>query len=359
MIAFIAWTPLHIINIINTKQSYYNNKEADLYIYDEFSGAKEIYQNILKEDIFQNIYLIDHKKIGNKVISKLNVLLNINRMVKIDKKLNYEEIFTQGGNYFLKILYGQTKKNNPNVKLNYIEDGLATYLNLSLLNISEKRKKIMNRLNPYSIFLAEIKNYYLYNPSLTNIEQGLHLKKLPVIKQGTKTHEVLKRIFNLSINKKSMENTVLFLDQPLQSDGYSINEDLVLDYIKDCTPDKDIIVKLHPRTHIDRYGKDIKVLQTNLPLELCFLAYNLKDTIIISCLSTAAFTPQMIFGLDNKVILLSDMISKNKQLSTEDTKTQNVLNSITEFYEKYKQTGYDNVEMPKDVNELKNILRGE
>ncbi|MGB3161831.1 MAG: polysialyltransferase family glycosyltransferase [Carnobacterium sp.] len=359
MIAFIAWTPLHIINILNTKQTYYSDTKADLYVYDEFNGAQQVYQNILKENIFQNVYLVEHKKMGNKLVSKLNVLLNINRMIKLDKEFDYDIIFTQGGNYFLKILYGQTKKNNPNVKLKYIEDGLATYLNVSLLNISPTRKKIMNIINPYSMFLAKINDYYLYEPELANIDQSFHLNRLPVINENNSLYEPLKRIFDLSSKEKKISNSFLFLDQPLEIGGIQVNEDKIVSLIQEYTPSKELLIKLHPRTNSERYGNEVNLLKTDLPLELCFLAYDLRNTVIISCISTASFTPRMIFGLENKVVLLSELVSKDREFSTKDEHTQKVLAGVTEFHKRYESLGYQNVIMPKNKRDLRLILKGE
>lgn len=359
MIAFVAWTPLHIINILNTKLTYYTDTEADLFIYGEFNGAQQVYKNILKEGVFQNVYLVDHRKMGNKLTSKLNILLNINHMITLDKKVDYDIIFTQGGNYFLKILYGQTKKNNPNVELKYIEDGLATYLNVTLLNTSEIRRKIMNFINPHSIFLAEITGYYLYEPKLTNIDQSFQLNRLPVIKKDGILYEQLKRIFGLPEKEEKMENSLLFLDQPLEKDNYQINEDNILKLIKEDGINKRFLVKLHPRTDSDRYGNDIQIFKTDLPLELCFLAYDLRNTVIVSCISTASFTPRMIFGLKNEVILLSEMVRNDREFSNEDERTQKVLTGVSEFYERYQSIGYRNVLMPKDKKELKSILKGE
>ncbi|WP_414838641.1 polysialyltransferase family glycosyltransferase [Carnobacterium sp. TMP28] len=359
MIAFIAWTPLHVINILNTKLTYYADVEADLYIYDEFNGAQTVYQNMLKEKVFKNVYLVDHKKIGNKLISKINVLLNINRMIKLNKKLDYDIIFTQGGNYFLKILYGQTKKNNPHVKLNYIEDGLATYLNLRLLNISDVRRKIMNILNPYSMFLAEITDYYLYEPNLTTIDQCFQLNQLSVIEKEGILYEKLKRIFGLPAETKKIENALLFLDQPLEKDGYKVHEKTILTTVKQYSLNKKFLVKLHPRTSPESYGKDSEIFETSLPLELCFLAYDLQDTVIVSCVSTASFTPRMMFGLTNEVILLSEMVRNDREFSTEDERTQHVLKGVSDFYERYHSIGYHNVRMPINKEELKLVLEGE
>lgn len=359
MIAFIAWTPLHVINILNTKLTYYADTDADLYIYNEFKGSRQVYENCLKENIFKNIYLVDYKKMGNKIISRMNVLLNINQMVTLNKKLEYDIIFTQGGNYFLKILYGQTKKNNPNVKLKYIEDGLATYLNVALLNTSILKKRIMNIINPHSMFLADITDYYLYEPKLTNINQSFHLNRLPVIKKNSALYNQLKRIFGLTTKEKNMSNTLLFLDQPLEKDGYEVNEDKIIIFLKKYASNKQFLVKLHPRTSTERYEAETKLLKTDLPLELCFLAYDLRNTLIVSCLSTASFTPRMMFGLENEVILLSEMVRSDRDFSTKDKRTQEVLTGVSDFYERYHSAGYKNVLMPTNKKELKSILKGE
>ncbi len=266
MIAFIAWTPLHIINILNTKQTYFQNVEADLYVYGEFNGAESVFENIQKENIFHNVYFVDYKKMGSSIVSKINVLLNRNVMVELDPAIQYDIIFTQGGNYFLKILFGISKKNNPQTELRYIEDGLASYLNITLHNISGFRKKVMNLVNPYSMFLTEFSGYYLYDPSLSNINEKEKMHQLPPIQPTDELYRRLQRIFGIGEKREKIKRAVLFLDQPLEVDGYKVKEEAVLEAVSNAAMNRLLYVKLHPRTNPKKYGEEFQLLKTNLIL---------------------------------------------------------------------------------------------
>ena len=72
--------------------------------------------------------------------------------------------FYTGENYFTKILFSNVYK-NPDVKLNYIEDGLGTYLKKSIFSTSKNVQRVFKILNKNSIF-KKIDDYFVYCPEL-------------------------------------------------------------------------------------------------------------------------------------------------------------------------------------------------
>lgn len=358
MLAFIAWTPLHIINILNTKFAFYSEKEADLYIYASFNGAENIFKKIQEESIFKNVYIVYPEDMGSSFESKINVLINRNRMLKANKSFEYDVIFTQGGNYFLKILFGKAKKLNSKLQLKYIEDGLVTYSPNDLSNTSVKRQKILNIINPYSMFSSPIQEYYVYDPESTHMYKDNEKKvyRLPLINEDNMIYSILKRIFELENKKNALTNKIIFLDQPLQQDGYDIDEEGIIKLLVSNTKDKDLMVKLHPRTDTKKYEGKMTVLNTTVPWELCFMKYDFSNSIIVSTVSTASFTPNMMFGIDNKIILLADLLIKNEKITNSNLKVVNKLKDVQNFVEKYQKMGYTNIISPKTEKELYNLL---
>ncbi|MFL2134692.1 hypothetical protein [Desemzia sp. FAM 24101] len=359
MLAFVAWTPLHIINILNTKFAFYYEKEADLYIYGEFNGAEQIFKKIQEETIFRNVYIVYPEDMGGGFVSKFNVLINHNRMLKINDPFEYDIIFTQGGNYFLKILFGKSKKLNSKLQLKYIEDGLVTYSDNDLLNTSVKRQKFLNMINPYSMFSSPIQDYYVYDPESTKMytDKDKMVYRLPLIDESNIIYSVLKRIFELENKKIVLSDKVIFLDQPLHQDGYIINEEGIIEILMNNTTNKELMVKLHPRTEMKKYNGKMTALNTTLPWELCFMKYDFSNSIIVSTVSTASFTPNMMFGIDNEIVLLADLLINNEKITNGNLKVINKLKEVRSFVKKYRKMGYTNIVSPKSEQELHDLLK--
>ena len=92
---------------------------------------------------------MNHRKIGSSFKRKINLLTNHNQFFSDDLSV-YDEIFIQGKiisqNTFLQCLQ------KSDVKLNYIEDGLGTYLKKSIFSTSKNVQRVFKILNKNSIF---------------------------------------------------------------------------------------------------------------------------------------------------------------------------------------------------------------
>ncbi|MFL2109910.1 hypothetical protein [Marinilactibacillus psychrotolerans] len=360
MLAFIAWTPLHVINILNTKFSYYPNESADLYIYNEFNNANKIYENIKKEEIFNNVYLVEYTKMGNSIESKINILINKNIMIPEAEPFKYDIIFTQGGNYFLKILFGKAKKINPKLKLNYIEDGLATYSSFDFRNIAKHRELVMNILNPYSIFKEDYSEYFVYKPEQVDLIEKNKIRKLPQISKEGNLILRLKNIFGLQKEKIEMKNTIIFFDQPHINKELEKLEKLAFNQIINHKNKFNVLVKLHPRSPKGKYADDIKILDTKLPWELCCLIYNLNNLVTVSLYSTASVSSSLMFNVKTNNILLTKMLVDDPlyyDLISSDEETVKKLKDLYNIVSKFESLPNSNLVIPNSENELLDELK--
>ena len=354
MIAFVAWTPLHVINIINTKTTYFPEAQSDLYIYGEFSGALEIYENIKQQRLFTNVFYIDLEKTGNKFTKITNLIVNKN--IFVEYTATYEKLFIQGENYFSKILYGQSKKENPDLELNYIEDGLGAYVGSEILNLKNKKNKIIDFFNPYSIFKGKLLNYYVYEPALVEKKSQANYYPLNKLTEANKATKVIRDIFNLEDEIASFPGRVLFLDQPLEDDGFAINEQQLFKQLTELVGNENIWIKLHPRSNRKKYD-GFQIIETTLPWELYFLNYDFTHTVIISTVSTAAFTPKLMMNIDSSIILLPKLIQHQQLKAVEDERTQIILNNIIRFSEEFNVSNSNTIFLPKTIKELKVLVQ--
>ncbi|HFU5600227.1 TPA: hypothetical protein ACH6EX_002907, partial [Enterococcus faecium] len=93
--AFIAWTPLHLINILNVYQNFYRESKGDLFIYSEFENARRYSERIKELGLFNDVVFVNHRKIGSSFKRKINSLTNHNQFFSDDLSV-YDEIFIQG-----------------------------------------------------------------------------------------------------------------------------------------------------------------------------------------------------------------------------------------------------------------------
>lgn len=108
-LAFICWTPLHIINILNVINTYYRNEKKDLYVYAEFSGAEVYYQRLKEMHVFEDVFFVKPEKMGNFFQRKFSLVTGKSKMTNI-LKVSYDQMFIQGENYFSKILFSSMRK---------------------------------------------------------------------------------------------------------------------------------------------------------------------------------------------------------------------------------------------------------
>lgn len=356
MKVFFAWTPLHIINILNTHKSYFENDKADLFLYDEFYGAKAIYEQLEELKLFENVYLVEHKKIGNSLEQKFNLLVNRNIIFHGHEPLkNYTDFYIQGGNPFAKILFGQLKKMNSMIRLHYIEDGIGAYLNTSVFPTAGYKQKIIGGINRWSMYNHPFSSYFVYEPSLCMFESD-KTKKLPMIDHDSSLLEVIKKVFNVS-ETFNLENKIIYLDQPLKNDRFSFDEYSLFNVIRECNQDnREILVKLHPRSKQKKYGENVSYLETQLPFELLAFTSNMNQSLVVSPLSTASFSSSMMFGFEFKTIVLSKFISESNGFSLED-RSKAVITDFNSFLNRYEETCRKGILLsPKDEEDVKNDL---
>ena len=303
MIAFIAWTPLQIINIVNIKKNFFRDKESDLFIYSEFQDAKNIYENLNKENVFTNIYFVDYTRMGNKVVRLINLSLGIDKFKLVN--CQYSDFFISGNNYYAKIIYEQMKRDNKDIKLLYVEDGLAAYVSNKVFNNKGITRKVYRKFKRNSLLNATFSDYYVYEPELSCFKRNL--VKIPKVDQQDGFVELLNRIFSYT-SKFELEDKLIYIDQPLKSDGYGVDEVELLSELSELAPEKEIVVKLHPRSKSSKYQGMYSLIQADVPFELCMLSEKLDKSITVSPLSTVSFSTSIMLKKKIPTMVLSEYL---------------------------------------------------
>lgn len=350
--AFIAWTPLHVINVLNTVVNYFPNEKNDLYLYDEFSGAEKLYPLLQQTHLFHHVSLIPHDEIGGTVEKMSSLLFNRQKFVSTDA---YDHIFIQGENYFAKLLYGQSRKKNPEVKLHYIEDGLGAYVGSPVIRNDNRGNRLVKQLNRHSIFHAAIESFYVYEPNLVTVKEKGDYFPLPKLTDDNPALSIVKQVFSLKTSVSMIHDCVIYFDQPFLADGFSIDEGALMQELQVMIPDEKLIVKYHPRSPQDKYGP-VHKLETNLPWELYCLNQTMENVSFLSVATTASFTPYMMFGIDLPVIMLAEYYLEWNRKNNGNQRTITMLENILSFSNVFKEQTGATIHMPKSMTELAQVL---
>ncbi|HAP9554085.1 TPA: hypothetical protein IWK48_002580, partial [Enterococcus faecium] len=289
-------------------------------------------------------------KIGSSFKRKINLLTNHNQFFSDDLSV-YDEIFIQGENYFTKILFSNVYKKNPDVKLNYIEDGLGTYLKKSIFSTSKNVQRVFKILNKNSIFKKKIDDYFVYCPELL-LYDVKNIKKIPKIDENSKLMKNIQSIFG--IEEVFVGDKCIFFDQPLLSDGYGIDETDIFAKVNSIfSGKKETLIKLHPRARTNRYGEK-NILNSSLPFEVLLLENDFSSTLLISPISTISFSPSMMFEKTINSIMLAKLILNEYTALSEDKKE--TLTNIVLFCEHYNRLSEEKILLPENWAELRKLV---
>ncbi|MGP5430708.1 polysialyltransferase family glycosyltransferase [Enterococcus malodoratus] len=352
MIAFIAWTPLQIINIVNIKKNFFSKESSELFIYSEFQDAENIYENLNKENIFTNIHFVDFTQMGSKMSRLINLLLGVDKFKLVNCK--YSDFFISGNNYYAKIIYEHMKRANSDIKLHYVEDGLAAYVSDKIFNNEGLTRNVYRKFKRNSLLNATFSDYYVYEPELSCFRSNL--VKIPKIDQQDGFVELLNRIFSYT-SKYELKNRLIYIDQPLKDDGYGVDEVELLDQLSKLTPGRKIVVKLHPRSKPDKYQGMYPLIQADVPFELCMLSENLYKSITVSPLSTVSFSTSIMLEKKIPTVVLSAYLLNQPDKLNE--KTHFVATQISNLWRKLsEEQSLQNLLImnPRSSEEVKKII---
>ncbi|MGG5316765.1 polysialyltransferase family glycosyltransferase [Enterococcus sp. AZ072] len=353
-LAFICWTPLHIINILNVINTYYRNEKKDLYVYAEFSGAEVYYQRLKEMHVFEDVFFVKPEKMGNFFQRKFSLVTGKSKMTNI-LKVSYDQMFIQGENYFSKILFSSMRKKNPNIYFNYIEDGIGAYLSDQIFSTSINKQRLLNLVNPHSIFLQKAHFSYVYRPDLLMLKRD-NIRRIPTIKKDSIIDEQIRFIFGVN-SLDYVRKSIVYFDQPLENDGFGINEADIAEKVKQYNKlKKRFFVKLHPRNHSTKKYYKNEMLESQLPFEVLILENDFSDTILLSPLSTIAFSPLLMFDQPMKSIFLPKLLlnTYNEAIPLEK---KVILGKLIDFCNAFNKVSESKVFLPETWEELERDLR--
>ena len=325
MLAFYACTNTQIINMINVKEQYYRDENADLYILKKNRVDLDLIKCIEEANVFNSIVFIEPYVLPQNALNKIFNLFIAhspnkyyrNYVLKAIGNKNYDKFLTFGfwadALYVLEVFY----KKNKNIKVEFVEEGLVNYfpydkeLYYCRAYSGYKEKIIRFCAHGINLFLLKkrMRNTYMYKPQFIE-DSKFELKEIRAV--DFSQNQILKKIF-CAYFEYAGENIQKYkdIDFVYLLDNYDFDRhiSLIKYYYAQCKG-KSFIIKAHPENTIAEIKtlqenfQNIKIDTSNFYFESIAAFYNLNNICLISRGSSSAYTMHVLFNVNYHNILI-------------------------------------------------------
>ena len=321
--AFILWTPFQLFSAIHFIVDKKLVGKADAYIICQSPNAEETVNKVVTSGIFSSVKTTSIEKIetNQKIWEFIGSFISskafIRHLFGNDTSFhNYDKVFfsvpTRTNDIFV------IANNYPEV--NGLEDGIGSYSgDIFSINLGEKYK-FFKRIRCRHKY--DVHSLYLFRPEFYDGTSNINILNLVNDSNSYKdASAITHQIFNIGENLDNYSTYKnIYLNQPVSAfsniDAQIKDEKSIYNLISSSL-NNNLLVRLHPReSHTELYGNCI-VDHCNPMWELVCSDIINEDYCLISCFSTAQFTPKLLFNKEPKLVftypLYSNLADETKE----------------------------------------------
>lgn len=354
----------------NLRTTLYKDDNVDLVIYNSYTSARELYENIKNKGYFRYVYFADTPLTycGNQYTYKQKLpkyfiygmsLINPERIlrsiIKTSLDTTYDHFVFNGDGALPECIFNACLKKNNKLKCFRIEDGYFSYMK------EFGKEKSSGRINfegfMHGLFRTKnirnyIEGYYMSEPDLALIKFPYTLIRVPKFSRDNKALVAFLNYafgYDTTQNDQFIGKSIYFEDGATFFEGGDEELEIIKKIVKYIPSDK-ILVKRHPRRKEDRFAPmGIKCCTVNgVPWEVIQLNCSMNGNYLISSCSGTVFNSAIFFG-DNCKRVLTYHLLKQPPFVVRDS---NFEKFVSAFKEKYGETS---IFCPENYEELASI----
>lgn len=316
---FICNNPYQIIvSIMLTVQLDDRNVINDILITDNFNGGNKVFENLKKNSHFNNLYkakindILFPNNFPNK-IKKFYYLFNEKKFLegRVGKKFansDYDEIYYNNDDMFLYHIVANFYKKNKMLKVYRFEEGYSSYIRPFC---SLRAQDFFNRKIRDKNFKELLAGMYYFRPEQVQFEAPAKLYNIKrTINDIVK--ETIRAAFPVENVNIDLENKLIIFEESFYKDhGYTSDEVLYKEII-DKVGSENIILKLHPRSTVNRFKKmNVRLLECgDAPWEAVLLLNDFKNVKLMSLASGSIINSRLMLGDETKSFLMYRCVDK-------------------------------------------------
>ena len=393
MIVFYAHTGTLLLNMLNLKMNQFQNRVADIYIFNSERMPKHLITLTKQSKTFRNVIVVEPCKkyfstkismsnnLGNILSSALTLLFQDKYYSKIISSNNinvdeYTSIITHGlwldSIYFVKYFY----KLNKDITIQIMDEGIGTNTN-SLQTLANPKRddlfpnKVQKLIYDIIWFIntghccnhdivnlqKQITDYYLYCPQESRLYQETSLtphKLLPLDSNNKLTPLLDKMLDKIDFVEYINRKVWILSDYDILESHPSHSIFMrILETVLNPFSQKDIILKAHPgisslnKQYYSTLWPELYLDDRKYQLEILYSKVDLNSKILITRLSSSVFYSKYMFGAEPYIIF-------TYKLSPKDVNVKYMDEMVSSLKELYKNKG--RIFVPSSLNELEVVV---
>lgn len=300
---FLCKTPIQVLRSIQFAYYEYKDfKNSDLIIFDTFLGSDEMAIRIRKLGVFNEVFIVRNDDFIKGRLNYICALYTYNSLLKIITSKHYSSMtFFNADSYDAFVVFNKLGKN---VKVFYVEDAPMLYSYRVPARMKVAIYGLFNKRFP----IFHVDRWYFSAPNHMKTNGDGKVYKIPSINRSDKNfRNLINAAFDYSDDDYISDNNVFIMEESFFVDGaVKDNYDYVVyKKIRDRYPNLKISVKLHPRTKVNRFGDEYKVVEkSSIPWEVFLLNHDMSNVLFISIACSTMISPKLLFNDENNCILL-------------------------------------------------------
>lgn len=359
-VAYIVSSSYYIINMINLAINKHSGDYNVAYCLNHINESKEFFLRIKESGVFDEVYYMPKRIYINNTYKRFKQCFRAQRwlekhLVKYKGKQLFDVIYSGSMTEIVTPLYQVSKNGNPFCKLIEVEDGLIYAVDYTD-HYTWKSGVICKVLKRYYA-QKEISAIMLYRPEMYVGKRLCGIEQMPRLLNSAEVKRCLNFVFGVCEEDytRYLEYKFIFLGQAFEQKEMMDRNTYLYKIAKEVLKEKGLLLKPHPvqtNEQIKEMEEEDVVSRRSVSLEMIGININLSSKVLISMMSSAAFTSTVLFEQTPTLVLTYRLF---REIWPKES-INRIEKTVSEFKQQFKGAERKIFE-PYDENEYLEILK--
>lgn len=354
---FLCSSPYQVIGAVSIASG--TEPDADLYLFGSFPGHEELAKRLRAHALFRSVTDVEMRQFGsNGKWTGFRKIAFAEKLVArfLPDGVSYRCCYVSSRSSMKSATLKVLRDREPDMLRVMFEDGMGSYSDNGNLLGTTRLRALAEKLFGWDVDAPEKTQFTVFLPELLRLPErfaGCQVTPMPRLALTGENRALLEDLFGVEETQRIAERFVVFDISRRANTRLSETELGVLDCCYDLilryAGRENAIVKPHPKS-TGRTASELTLYPyQGLPMEVLYIGMpDLAERVLISFVSSAVFTPKILFDAEPTVICLHRLLKETVYAAT-----------FEGIYDRFRGTYREpeRVCAPESFEELEELLR--